>query len=372
MNNIFFEITKNVDKNVIFNEKRKKCIYLCAISGGQDSNFLIFLLLHIKKYWNIDIYILHCNHLWQQNNFYSFKEIYKIAFIFKIPVYLNISEKVILNEMLARNWRQESFFRIFFFENCENILLGHTATDQLETSFFNLLRGTSLQGISNFKNTKYIKIKFFFKIFTTKLIANKLFSKNLIKVYCKNNFYKFYSLKKLNIRLIQYLFFFNNSYYISRRNKSLVFKTHISFILGNIRKNYLIIARPLLKLHRNDITILSKYYFIPVFTDFSNNFLDFSRNRIRLKIFTKLRYYFNLIFDRKFYQYLIILEEEEKYLNKIVLSLLKKKENLNKNYFFKLSKNLQRRYLYVILKNFLKKNPNFFFIELFINFLQKK
>lgn len=129
----------------------------------------MFWLLHLKNKWNFNLSILHCHHLWQQSNFLAFRQIYKLAYIFKTPICINLSKSVFFTETSARNWRQEAYNRSLIFENGDKFILGHTATDQLETAlFWNLIRGTSPQGFCSLKQSKsynfiiYIYISFVF------------------------------------------------------------------------------------------------------------------------------------------------------------------------------------------------------------------
>lgn len=370
MKNPFFAITNNnPDNNIFYYLKKKNNFnnFLCAVSGGPDSSFLLFLLLHIQKCWNINIYILHCQHFWQPNNFYSFKEIYKISFLFKNPIYLILSEKKLLNETNSRNWRHDAFFRASLLNNCKILCTGHTATDRIETSFFNLIRGTSFQGISTLNSHKKFKIPLYFKFFMTRLKTNNLFIKKSIKIFNKVKKTSYSSLNKnRNKRKYNFNHNLNKSFikpsYKFKKNKSFVF---FKFIKTPLNIN---IARPLLNLHRNDIILLSRYMNLPIFLDLTNLEFSFSRNRLRLKIFPRLRYYFNKRFDLKFYQYLTIVENEDSYLFNKLITLLKN-NLLNKYEFNKLSTNLQRRYLILLFQHLKKKTPSYIYIEFIRKFI---
>ena len=138
---------------------------LLAISGGQDSSFLFFLLLHFQNQWNLKFHLLWCNHLWQNESFYTMEHIFKLANFFQIPIYLVITEITVFSEQTARKWRLNTFQRIGFYSRATSILNGHTASDRIESALLNLLRGSGSEGLQNFdyqKNLKINKWKIFF------------------------------------------------------------------------------------------------------------------------------------------------------------------------------------------------------------------
>ena len=325
--------------------------FFCAISSGQDSMFLFLFFLHLQFSFKFKLNIFYCNHLWQQQNFYSFKQIYKIVYIFNLPIYLYINEKEIQNESIARNWRKDSYNRLCLMKKSKHLLLGHTATDQIETAFFNIIRGSSPHGISNLKYSKKAKIPNYINIFVSKFYFFPKYSfskKNLDnKLYSHYTFYNL-SYKKYNAnKALSYSFFLKKkSFFI--KNKS--FYSSTLFLNKKKKQKVNIIYRPLLKLHRNDIIILSKIYKIPIIFDFSNLNYCFSRNYIRTQIFSYFRQNLNNTFDLKFFQYLNILIEEQKLIEFFVRNLIKKKNSINTK---KLPIALQRRYLFSILKNYL-------------------
>ena len=121
---------------------------LIAISGGQDSICLFFILLQLKNQWKWDFGVLYCNHFWQTDSFYTSSLIFRVGFIFSIPAYLNLPSENIFSEQKSRNWRYSQFKRLSYFYNYDIIFTGHTATDRIETIILNLIRGTSTRGLS--------------------------------------------------------------------------------------------------------------------------------------------------------------------------------------------------------------------------------
>nr|AHK09999.1 tRNA-Ile lysidine synthase [Prototheca wickerhamii] len=369
-NNAFSLINKKIKSNKIFNNNLliQRENYLCSISSGQDSTFLFFFLLHLKNKWNFNLHLLYCHHLWQQSNFFSYRQICKLAYIFKTPICINLSEKTLINEDSARNWRQESYNRSILVENCNKIFLGHTASDQLETAFFNLHRGTSPQGFCSLKDNKKKIIPFSISILAFSFLSfyyPKNDKKKVINKCYKNT--KFFNTqwfktkrKKANTCVVHFLFSskIRRFYYLKLNKIFFVF-----FVSYKLEKNKIfsnLLVRPLLCLHRNDLSTLSKFYQIPIITDFSNMNLFISRNKMRHFIFRKLRAFLNSSFDLNFYRYVEISLEEQYYLNNIIIDLIKNTENLKIN---ELPRALQRRYIYIIFEAYTEKKCTYAQIE---------
>ena len=121
---------------------------LVTISGGQDSICLFFILLQLKRQWKWNFGVLYCNHFWQINAFYTSSIILNLSFLFLIPTYLSLPSENIFSEKKSRNWRYYQFKRLSFFYKYGIITTAHTATDRIETTFFQLIRGTGTRGLS--------------------------------------------------------------------------------------------------------------------------------------------------------------------------------------------------------------------------------
>ena len=62
-----------------------------------------------------------------------------------------------ITEEAARNWRYQSCHRLAIFHTCRVITVGHTASDGVETSFFNLLRGSGIKGVTAIQPTRVVR-----------------------------------------------------------------------------------------------------------------------------------------------------------------------------------------------------------------------
>lgn len=172
--------------------------WIYGLSGGQDSVLLFLILFHIKKQWNIQMKIVHFHHFWQQKNFFSSQQVWQLSFLFKNSLYIFVSESFLENEKKARNWRKNGFERVSSIEKSKKILLGHTATDRIETAFWHLIRGTSSQGLVSLKlQTIAIAEIQFFHFPTFFILGKNFFVNSKTSDFISNQFSQKYIYKKL-------------------------------------------------------------------------------------------------------------------------------------------------------------------------------
>lgn len=323
---------------------------LCGISGGQDSVLLFILLLHLKKQWNITINILHFHHFWHQNNFFYSQQVWKLSFVFKNSLYFIPAEKSLKNEKKARVWRQENFERICWIEKSNKMLLGHTASDRLETAFWHLIRGTSPKGLISLKKKTILIIQNCFFTFPVFHISDK----KLIHFYTISSESEKYCLKKKlkagKKKKLKFLKKKTNLCFLGTK-KNIDEKLSVSFLsIQGQKKIYITysflyfnlfivknsIYRPLFFFHRNDITLSSKKYLLPLFYDQSNENFQWSRNRIRQQLFPLIKIFFNLNFEFLLENFLEITSSQQDYIEYLVLKIIfysVKKKHKFKNQF---------------------------------------
>ena len=154
-----------LEKNLIFS----KIKILAAFSGGQDSYFLIILMLQFMNQFNFHFGLIYCNHLWHLNNLLKFSHLLKASYLLNIPLFFMIASKKMFTEKEARIWRYLTIYRISEFYHYEMILTGHTLTDQAETLLLNLLRSSSKDGATS--------------LFLNQFLANTFLKKNFLARY---------------------------------------------------------------------------------------------------------------------------------------------------------------------------------------------
>lgn len=418
-------ILNNINKYIIqANTIKKNQFILISISGGQDSICMFFILLQLKKQWGWTFGIVYCNHLWQQNSFYTTSLILKLGLLFKIPVYITIPIIKIFNEKQARYWRYDSFYRLSFFYNYEIIVTGHTYSDKTETILFQLTRGSSTKSLTSLHFIKYFlssnkfsqhtpfPIKYFTKTHTLKntpcfrcfaiqevrsnFTPSRKRQRKIKKLFNKNYFSHFFKKIKLEKsgKLVKSEHFIKPTENLLKKNSSILKHKICSVIINNTDKiNYnnvlvldltkfispRILARPLLSVHRFDLKKLSIFWNLPIYPDKSNQTKNYYRNRIRKQLLPTLRFFFNPQIDNIFFQFSEITSTEQIYLD-IILNRLKL-EFLNKNQiFFQINTSLfsyiplviQRKLIKYFLENCSEKQIQFEKIEFILQTMVKK
>jgi tRNA(Ile)-lysidine synthase TilS/MesJ len=354
-------------------------VILCGISNGQDSVLLFLILLHLKKLFSFQIKLIYCHHFWNSENFIGFWQILKIGFLLKIPFIIIFSETSLVNENQARVWRKHSIDRVAFIEKADHLILGHTLTDKIETGFWHLIRGTSINGLTSLKlkttrtrnplcrqfpidfqtrkkirvdeqNTKkraqksqFLKSK---PVFNFLILTNKQKRKNLCQKSVDNNLCL---VKDLNNEKIFVKYFFNfcsqdikQNYFHSLKQDS--FSIFLKF--KKTQRCLLILKRPLLNYHRTHILKVVENFRFPLVNDKTNKRFNFARNKIRYKILPLIRIYFCRDFDFVIKNFFELSQSDQDYfetnLNKFI-SFLKFKYFLEtKKFGLRINSNYQQ------------------------------
>ena len=299
--------------------------FLCAVSGGQDSIVLFFIFLHLQKILNLKVKILHFNHFWHNDNFYSTSGIIKNSYLFNLPILLILPEIPIVSENIGHYWRKNKICQIYTNFPVDEIIFGHTASDQIETSLWHLLRGSGVDGLTSLKKQVFLKINT--KFFKIPYSPENYKNKKIYKFYTKpTQFLKFYK--------------FNNHFKKNIYKKKLTLKKKPiilrNYIFYSSVSSHLTITRPLLTIHRSDITSTVYENILPVYIDSSNTSIKYTRNKIRLIIIPLLRYYFHSKIDLNIIKFINIkLYEQENYqkqINTVLLLYLKNPKNISTYY----------------------------------------
>jgi tRNA(Ile)-lysidine synthase TilS/MesJ len=375
----FLKLTTNKNE-LVENQGR----VLSTVSGGQDSIVSFFLLLHLRKKKFFNLEILYCQHFWQTKNFFSCILIYKLTFLFEIPYNIILPQNSFLTENGSRSWRKKNFYRVAKLENILNLTTGQTLTDNLETNFNNLIRGTTPKGVvraeSTVINFKKSNLCFFSNILLKPYFYKKSSRKK--EIGCLNRLnknLKLFSKKSLDVSNQCKLTRFKNDFTFLKKNNSVTLQLNrttnlklasqtskplnpLVLKLSPCSASFCIYSRslkiqpihkkPLSEKTRFTISKLVKFYSFPVLTDTTNFSLKFSRNKIRYTLFPVIRYFFNKKVEFLLNNFSKTLQLEHKILETQVLELfflLKNQKKLNK-------KNAYRKQKTLINKNVKTKN----------------
>ena len=106
-------------------------------SGGQDSGVLAWFMHHTET---TPTDLVHCNHLWQEDNFFMAQHALQLSFWSGRPTSVIFPTKQLTTEQHASVWRYTLAQRTQAHETGHALLNGHTVTDQLESEFFRFAR----------------------------------------------------------------------------------------------------------------------------------------------------------------------------------------------------------------------------------------
>ena len=151
-----------------------------ALSGGADSCALLHLFLKHKEQLNITVKAAHLNHLIRGDEAFRDEEFVKKLcekygvelFVGREDVPKYAAQNGISIELAARKLRYE-----FLESVCDGVVAtAHTASDNLETLIFNLVRGSALKGLCGIPPKR--------DIFIRPII---MFTRAQIEEYCEKN-----------------------------------------------------------------------------------------------------------------------------------------------------------------------------------------
>jgi len=130
----------------------KVCV---AYSGGRDSTALLSLFQEIQKEWDISLYLCHFNHGIRARAAADERFVRSVASSLKIPLFVEFADvpfyakKNKLNlEEGGRQLRYEFLGRTAERIGGAKIATGHTLSDQAETFFLRLFRGSGVRGLA--------------------------------------------------------------------------------------------------------------------------------------------------------------------------------------------------------------------------------
>jgi len=129
---------------------------LVAFSGGPDSVCLLDLLLEVQEEWNLELFLGHFNHKLREEADEDEWFAHEVAEKISLPLFLG-SEDVLayaqahkMNlEEAARRLRYQFLEKTAVETGCARIATGHNMTDQAETFFMRLLRGSGRSGLTS-------------------------------------------------------------------------------------------------------------------------------------------------------------------------------------------------------------------------------
>ncbi|MEM9816824.1 MAG: tRNA lysidine(34) synthetase TilS [Cyanobacteria bacterium P01_D01_bin.6] len=125
----------------------KQARVLVGVSGGQDSQCLLQLLVDLQPKWQWQLQALHCNHRWRADAAANADFVAQWAANLNVPCLIKVANTPPASEAAAREWRYQMFAQTAQALGYTHVVTGHTASDRAETLLFNLVRGSGLEGL---------------------------------------------------------------------------------------------------------------------------------------------------------------------------------------------------------------------------------
>lgn len=331
--NFFSPILQLIINNISLNSSQKN--YLVSFSGGQDSIFLFFSLLHLQKQQNFTYQLAYKNHTFQPNNFYFEFHIFKLSFLFGINTLISTYLFSKNSEFEFKSYRYDLLFRQSLYYQTkvrkQEILISHSQTDLIESKFVEFFQ----------KN-----IFSFFIDPKKDLLINPLLEEWPIGQKRKINDHTITNKKKI---------------FVKKNNRKIFQKNNLIQ-----KKNFVTIERPIWLIPRILIFQFIQNHQLPVQNDETNFCYTYLHNKCRHQIIPFFRFIFGKDFDQKIYQTFVF--EKKLYLKEEILNKFNNKEKniLKIKYFY--------NFRYLILNiHFIQYESNNEIIKLFffINFLIK-
>lgn len=126
---------------------------LLTLSGGQDSSLVGWNLFQTQYYYHLQPLSLHYQHFWQCETLYAKKHCSQFSFWFNWETVYYQSTFNTHTEKNARDWRENTVWRLTTYYLCTKVIKGHSLTDQYETLLSSLLH-TNLNKIEAPKITQ--------------------------------------------------------------------------------------------------------------------------------------------------------------------------------------------------------------------------
>lgn len=120
---------------------------LIGVSGGQDSQCLLRLLVDLQPKWQWQLHAIHCNHRWRGDAAGNADFVAQWTATLNLPCVVEVADTPPESEAAARQWRYQIFGQVAQTLGCTHVVTGHTASDRAETLLFNLVRGSGLEGL---------------------------------------------------------------------------------------------------------------------------------------------------------------------------------------------------------------------------------
>ncbi len=145
-------VLEHIARHGLFNNGQRIGL---AVSGGADSMCLLHLIHELAPRWNLRLTVVHIEHGIRGAASRADAEfVQQAAADFGLPYCLHSADVPEVDDNLeqaGRQIRQAFYFELIASHQLDRVATGHTASDQAETVFYRLLRGSGLAGLSGIR-----------------------------------------------------------------------------------------------------------------------------------------------------------------------------------------------------------------------------
>ena len=131
---------------------------IVGLSGGPDSVFLLHVLATLQDELAFKVVAAHLDHQWRTSSAQDTQFCIELCNQWNVPLVTKKASELpstfVANgsqEQLGRNMRRYFLEQVRIEHNAHTIALAHHQDDQLETFFINLMRGTTISGMTGMK-----------------------------------------------------------------------------------------------------------------------------------------------------------------------------------------------------------------------------
>ena len=182
-----------------------------GVSGGPDSITLLNVLNNLKEKLNIQIYVAHINHMIRKEADEETeyvkefcKKINVECFCKKVDVQKEAKKQKIGTEEAGRNIRYAFFYEVAKKVDASKIATAHNSNDNAETVLMNIIRGTSVSGLTGIDAQRGMIIRPLIEIERSE-IEEYCQTENLSPKIDKSNYENVYTRNKIRNILIPFI-----------------------------------------------------------------------------------------------------------------------------------------------------------------------
>ncbi len=149
------KVIKTINNHKLINRGEK---ILVGVSGGADSMALLYILIHLRKKYDIEVAAAHINHMLRSAAYTEAEYVKRFCEENSVPVFVGeydvkkISEtRKVSEEQAGREVRYNFFAEVMNKTGATRLATAHHKNDNAETVMLHLIRGSGMQGLGGIR-----------------------------------------------------------------------------------------------------------------------------------------------------------------------------------------------------------------------------